>query len=102
MTDYFSLPAGIAHSPVARRVKETQFIVDKSQGDDVLWFNQRRTDYCWQGKHNQKGIGLLIHFKNTMICMGCQSIESGLMTSELLKLYRKWKFEHKKQHWSLM
>lgn len=24
--------------------------------------------------------------------MGCQSIESGLMTSEFLKLYCKWKF----------
>lgn len=70
MTDYFPLPAGFARSPVARRVKETQFIVDKSHGDNVLWFNQRQTDYCWQGKHNQKGIGLLIHFKNTMICMG--------------------------------
>lgn len=54
MNDYFSLPAGIAHSPVAKRVKETQFRVDKSQGDDMRWFNQRWTDYSWQGKHNQE------------------------------------------------
>lgn len=36
VNEYFSLPAGIAHSPVARRVKETQFRVDKSQGDNML------------------------------------------------------------------
>lgn len=54
MNDYFSLPAGIAHSPVARRVKATQFRADKSQGDNMLWFNQRWTDYGWQGKHNQE------------------------------------------------
>lgn len=36
MNDYFSLPAGFARSPVARRVKETQFRQDKSQGDNLL------------------------------------------------------------------
>lgn len=70
MKAHFSLPAGIAHSPVARRVKETQFIADKSQGDNVLWFNQRWTDYCWQGKHNQRGIGLLILLKTRGFAWG--------------------------------
>lgn len=70
MKAHFSLPEGIVDSPVARRVKETQFIADKSQGDNVLWFNQRRTDYCWQGKHNQKGIGLLILLKTRWFAWG--------------------------------
>lgn len=35
MNDYFSLPAGVAHSPVAAEVKETQFRRDKSQGDNL-------------------------------------------------------------------
>ena len=36
MNDYFSLPAGAARSPVAGRVKETQFGRDKSRGDNLL------------------------------------------------------------------
>lgn len=54
MNDYFSLPAGIAHSPVAAEVKETQFRRDKSRGDNLRWFNQLRSECCRQGKHNQE------------------------------------------------
>lgn len=35
MNDYFSLPAGVARSPVATKLKETQFRRDKSQGDNL-------------------------------------------------------------------
>lgn len=55
MNDYFSFPAGVTHSPVARRVKGTQFRQGKSwEGDNVLWFNQDWTNCCRQGKHNQE------------------------------------------------
>lgn len=75
MNDYFCLPAGVAHSPVAAEVKETQFRRDKSQGDNLRWFNQLRTDCCRQGKHNQEELvywSLKKHtHTHTRTCSGC-------------------------------